>query len=249
MKKILQVILLLTILLVIAGCSGVQEEKSSEEAPSLTNILNLKSDRAYKADYIYYTTGLEEDVSGEMSVYINDPNERLDGKLELEGQKMEGRTYIKDKEYSFCNKQDNEWQCFTISLGDFKDSSVGMAAMNKVTDMESGVKQEEYLPRFEGTKQIAGTTAYCWIVESKQTNMESNICYSEGGILLYAKVNNKDHSAIMEAQEFSRDVTEADFELPAEPMDIAAKFQEETGVDLSNMDADDLDPVNMPGLG
>ncbi|MFO8016437.1 MAG: hypothetical protein R6U32_05010 [Candidatus Woesearchaeota archaeon] len=219
-----------------ADDTGSDSEGMDMEGPSFMDIVSEKKSSSYMVDYEYSTSGMDEDVSGEMALYLDSPKQRIDSKFEMNGQKMEARTYIEGDGYTVCFQQDGEWTCMEMDMSQYKSqSSAGSQATSGAQGAEENPSDYNINPA--GTRNIAGETAYCFEVQPKDSEGTTTACYNNDGVMLYAQYEGPDYTVTSEAMDYSMSVSDSDFVPPAEPMDM--------GGYTSGMDTGDLENMQM----
>lgn len=110
------------------------------------------------------------------------------------------------------------WMCMEFPQMDGEDTSTfDPRATNEDFAEELDSWFVEELP----DRTIAEETAKCFSTTMAEVaSQETEVCYSSEGVPLYIGHVNPDGSYTLEAIEFSRTVSDSDFELPAEPEDF-----------------------------
>ena len=247
MKKILvlMIILLVAFSVVLTGCDedettkstpkSPRTEKSSGDSPTdslgsaeasvdegsessgeeMSRYLSNKANSKYTVLYSFNTESDARDEKMEMKYFYSGPDNflRMDGKFG----NSEGRMYIKgDILYSCSN--DGSWTCTKL----MSQQALSVDPTEQFKMMEENLNEMNVIRK--GSKTFAGTKTECFGMTVSEGLAKATMeqCYTKEGIPLYLYVETEDGKHTMEAKEFSRTVSPADFELPAEPVDMDA---------------------------
>src|SRR3989338_3874322 len=201
------------------GTEGQQggETESADPVSDLMNFLNPGSSTAWKVDYDFVSTVRGQTSSSGMTQY-----RKGDSKLrtDLSGQGYVVRTYIlSDQSYS-CSQQAGVWSCTSFSSEELSGPS-----SDPQSDLEDLSKYEiNSLP----DKSVAGVQAKCFSV--KDESVTSMYCFSQEGVLLYLEskgvVGGAPVDLRMEAKSYTTQVSDSDFELPAEPQELGSDWSD-----------------------
>lgn len=229
-------------LLLIAGCNDGDQAPDEEEVvdssdvPGFMELISEKQSIKHKIVYEYSISG-GQGISGEMTIYNDYPKKRVDADFEMNGQKFEARIYSENEtDYTACMQQGGNWSCYGISFEEYVNQSASSSATLEIDEIE--VQPSNYDILFDKTRNLAGVTAYCFDVSSKTTSITSNVCYSMEGALLYGETKLPDSVSVIEAKEFTTNVTASDFEPPAEVINLSDMIPK--GVDLGDFDLGDF---------
>ncbi len=219
-------ILLLTI--AISGCTDSENKNSSTPQTStgdeiqnkeqdtvntdikteLKNIFSKKDSLEYKVSHTTKLTGTGEQ---KMTQYIKGENMRVDMIIE----DIETRTYILGTSSMYtCSKPEGEWSC--IGFDTPQESSTSDQALTDFTE-ETDLYEIKYL----STRNIAGTSAKCFSMKNTAENVAIEYCISPEGVPLYTKTTMNEITMEMTATSYSTSVSDSDFTLPAEPVDMS----------------------------
>lgn len=203
-------ILILTI--AISGCADNNQDTSTADAKTeLKNILSKKDTLEYK---IAYTINTAELKNTPMTQYMKGRNMRIDATVDG----VESQAYIKGSEIYSCSKAPEGWFCVGFETTDSIKEQISYIPADHLDETHNAYN----VKRME-KRTIAGVSAQCYKTESTQDNSYSEHCYSSDNIPLYMKTVSGEPGTIateITATSYSTSVSDADFELPAEPMDI-----------------------------
>jgi len=216
------------------------DNENNGDAGDTPNFLDVISSpaTAYKHRYTFETQGmLSGDASGEVTMYMKYPKMRLDSEIDIEGNTTESRTYFDNSsglEYTVCTNYTGDWTCMTMPQTQY-DAGAYQTASNSVAAAEEN--PNNYTITYEGTRQVIGMTTQCFkMVPNDEPEKWMKVCYSAYGVAHYMEAYNGEYTTITETIEFSTNVTDADFEPPIEPTNMADLFP------------DDFDPSMIPGM-
>jgi hypothetical protein len=201
-----------------SGSAEADVEKASagsDWADKFSSLAAMKKNLEFSVTYDYSmvdesTNAIE---SYTMTQYFAKGKYRMDSKIGLN----EMSVFMVDNKYTTCNKQDGAWQCFIMPSDEKQDDPTSHFSAIEDNPVDTDTT-------YEGTKSIAGTTAYCYNVRWSGQGDEGGIeaCYSKEGVPLYMKTVSGASEIEMKATKYSTSVSDSDFEPPAEPMDMEA---------------------------
>ncbi|MFH2105879.1 MAG: hypothetical protein ABII22_01350 [Candidatus Micrarchaeota archaeon] len=168
-----------------------------------TNFFNNGKVASWKVTY--------EFVSGSQSyVMVQYKRGGSDMRTDLSMQGTESRVYfLSDILYS-CNKQGETWVCYSMAGFESEDTFSKAVAT---------------LPRYMITElpsmQLAGVDAKCYNLKDAD-GLEMDYCFSPEGVPLYIRTGATSQlpEVVVKATSYSAQVTDADFQLPAEPQNM-----------------------------
>ena len=222
--------MILILIISISGCAdneskdnpsaGTSDEDDTLNAEStgktdvktrLKNIFRNNYNLEYKATYVLKNTDFKDST---MSQYMRKDEIRTD--MVVDG--IESRSYVKGEKMYSCTKRVAEWTCMDLGIP-YQTGGAEEASEKFVENMEAyNIKQLK-------KRTIAGTSTECYSMETYIEGAYFEHCFSSDNIPLYTKAiitNNSGTKITMEmtATSYSTSVSDADFELPAEPTDI-----------------------------
>ncbi|MFH1064520.1 MAG: hypothetical protein V1729_05545 [Candidatus Woesearchaeota archaeon] len=258
MKKILCILVLLTLALSIAGCgdgaddtdrsqtddSGatdvadtpdagtaeVSTEKGSDSSmgEKFTDFITKKKNSEYVVEYDM-TSNDPNMKSYTMTQYLSGSNMRTDMQME----QGETRAYIIGKTMTSCNDMQGGWTCMKID----------MPEENNINQMMDSVESrpDDYDVSPDGTKKVAGVTAICFNVKVSKDKTQATLreCFSKEGVPLYLKMDSEGRMTEMTAISYNNHVPAGTFTPPAEAQDMNAIME--------NMKANLPEGYEMPG--
>ena len=153
-------------------------------------------------------TGMTE---GSMTWYKKGDNLRIDFEGEAEGQQMNTVfIMLPDKSY-LCTEvpeRGGGGSCFATT------GATGQGAGEIAAELENTLTDPNVDIVSTSSRKIAGEDAKCYTVRSSEIEGESEICLSEEAVPLFTKETVEGAETSMEATDFSRDVSDSDFEPP-----------------------------------
>lgn len=200
------------------GTSQTGDETVSKTETTVSNANSklkgiLSSTVKYKVTYDITSVG----TTSQMTQYISGDKVRID----MTSDGMEIQSYYLNSEYVVCNKATGNWMCQKMTY-----------TPSATDDVKKNV--ESYDVQSIGTKMVAGVTADCYKITTKDGAVE--YCYSKDNVPLYIKTTSGAISSEMTAKSYSTSVSDADFIAPAK-----------VGAAISTNPADYMNPV--PGTG
>lgn len=188
-------------------------ESSSEE---MNRYLSNKATSKYTVVYNFKTESGARDETMEMKYYYSGPDNflRMDGNFG----NSQGSIFIKGTDYYSCSKNGVQWTCMKL----VSNQAMAVDPTEQFKMMEENLNEMKILKK--GSKIFAGTKTECFgmTISGGPDTATMEQCYTKEGIPLYLYVETEDGTHTMEAKEFSLSVSPADFELPAEPVDMDA---------------------------
>jgi hypothetical protein len=194
--------------------SNTENTKPKETIPtfstkdSVTNLFNLGMTASWKVSY-ELTSGTQ---SYQMVQYKRG---ETDMRTDISMQGSESRVYLlSDLSYT-CSKQGETWTCYSLTGFTSEDTLAKTAAA---------------LPHFTTTElpnmQLAGIDAKCYNLKDAD-GVELDYCFSPEGVPLYIKTGATEQIpevVVVRAISYSTQVTDSDFQLPAEPQNMEGLY-------------------------
>jgi hypothetical protein len=176
-----------------------------------------------KVVYQVVMTGMGEDFDGEWVLVQRPPDSRFEIVIEEEGEEF--RTII-------INAGGNAYLCTSIA-GVESCLAAGQEEAEEQTallDPLFAIPQElaadtEAVDLVDTSeREIAGLDATCFTVSGALADLgegEGEVCFSDGGLMLYLRGEADSTSTVFEATSVSTDVTDEDFEPPYDILDLS----------------------------
>jgi outer membrane lipoprotein-sorting protein len=188
---------------------AVETPQAQEENSEFSDLADKFAQSTFKATYTL--TGEGGAAEGSMIWYKKGDRLRMDFEGETEGVQMTA-TFIMlpDKSY-LCTEIPEIAEgggCFLAS------SSEGEGVSAMAAELESTLADPDVDIVSTSSREIAGQDVKCYTVRSPEIEGESEICLSEDGAPLLTKETVEGAETSMEATDFSRDVSDSDFEPP-----------------------------------
>ena len=120
-----------------------------------------------------------------------------------------GKSYI-------CISGGGNESCLASNTGETEAQTAPFAPL---FDVPRGLADSGLGPNDTSEREIGGVQAKCFSVD-QYAGGATEVCFSDGGLLLYLKTESGGNSFTMEATSASSDVSDADFEPPYEVIDI-----------------------------
>jgi len=150
-------------------------------------------------------------TEGSMTWYKKGDNLRMDMSGEFEGEQTSAIFIMRsDKSYFCTNAAGMGEGGFCFETPGTEGEGIGQIA----TELENTLADPNVDIVSTSTRKIAGEDAKCYTVQSPDIEGESEVCMSGEGVPLYSKSTVEGGEVIMEATDFSRDVSDGDFEPP-----------------------------------
>lgn len=122
--------------------------------------------------------------------------------------------------YYYCISAAGEEYCMT---SDAEGAETATSAFDSFFSMPQDLAEDsEGVDIDTSQRSIAGVDATCFSVSSTLSDIgENEVCFSEGGLLLYLNGESVGQSFTLEATSVSTDVSDADFEPPYDILDLS----------------------------
>ena len=174
----------------------------------------------YNVTYRLTTEAGGQVIEGERVLVQRPPDSRFEF-VRTEG-RVEFRRIIISAggEFYLCASSGGEGACLTSNIGETEAQTAHLAPLfdvpRELTEEAGGV---DLLDTSE--RSIAGVDATCFTVRSDISGLgDGEVCFSEEGLLLLLRSETNGDSLTFEATSVSTDVTDADFELPYDILEI-----------------------------
>lgn len=212
MENLNKLFVIAVLALFLTACAETQKEAAAGagKESAVTEKGDAKSDLkdiigAKVPTYmVTYDMSAEAGVS-EITMYFKDGKIRSD--VIANGQKA-STFFIGDKMYS-CTETPKA-MCIVFTSA--------QKPTEQTDEMEANV--DSYSIKELSPRRIAGEDTRCFAIKAEQTDMEA--CYARKGALLYSKSASAGKTFEMTATAYSPEVSDAVFDLPAQPQDINA---------------------------
>jgi len=186
-----------------------QTPEAQEGDGEFGDLANKFAQATFKATYtLTEEGGLTE---GSMTWYKKGDSLRMDFAGETEGQQMSAIfIMLPDKSY-LCTATPEIAEggsCYATT------GTEGQGVSEMAAELESTLTDPSVEIVSTSSRKIAGQDAKCYTVRSPDIEGDSEICLSEEGAPLSTKETVEGAETSMEATDFSRDVSDSDFEPP-----------------------------------
>ena len=187
-------------------------------APDFASIMKAGL-AGFKASYnLKVVEGDKTSLTATTTMYVKPPKTRIDTVAQIQGKDMPASMFMLEDGNYACADMGGGKNC--LRLPKTAGQIQGDPASSLFSDLKD--KTDDYALESKGSRQIAGTTAYCFNVKKKTNPDGSQVeaCYSADGIPLAFIIKDKGKDTQMEATSFAKSVADDDFKLPAQPMEL-----------------------------
>jgi hypothetical protein len=165
----------------------------------------------FKVTYEVGGSATREGVEGTMVWYKKGDNLRIDISGTFEGEKMNAVLITRPDQSYFCTdapEMGEGGSCFATP------GETGGGASEIIGGLEEALSDPEVEVVGTESREIAGEAAQCFTTRSSGSQGESEVCLSNDGVPLLSKSVLAQGDMVLEAADFSRDVSDSDFEPP-----------------------------------
>lgn len=202
-----------------AAPQAPQPAPAPAQAPSFLDIVGAGKQATYKVVYKISGTGGGAAMSGEQTIYSKPPKTRVDMNLGAAASTGSASIYNLEDGTYMCTAQAAMKNCFKMARDQAMQQSQGAQSQDEVQSNPG-----QYETTYQGPRQIAGQQAQCYGVKPKPGGSadftEGTFCYASQGVPLLTQVKSQGTDMTMEATSYSSTVADADFQLPAQPMEM-----------------------------
>jgi len=187
------------------------------QAPSFLDVIGAGRQASYKVVYKITGTSGGQAMTGDQTVYAKPPKMRVDMNFAGGGGSMYN---LEDGSY-MCTTMGGANTCIKMPKEQAMQQSQGAQSMERVQS-----NPNQYETTSQGPRQIAGQQAQCYGLKPRPGGpadfTEGTFCYASQGVPLFTQVKGQGTDMTMEATSFSASVADADFQLPAQAMEMPA---------------------------
>ena len=160
-----------------------------------------------------------EVVEGEWVLVQRPPDSRFEFVSTAGGEEIRTIIISAGGESYLCSSIGGEGTCLTADIGDTEAQTAVLDPLFDVPEELAAAGDVGLVDRSE--RSIAGVDASCFTVTSDISGLgEGEVCFSEEGLLLLLRSDTNGDSLTFEATSVSTDVTDADFELPYDILEL-----------------------------
>jgi hypothetical protein len=185
--------------------------KTQEGGGEFGDLAGRFGKATFKVTYDLSSGSGEQGFTGTMTLYKKGDNLREDFEGESGGEKTSA-TFITTPDKSYVCTEVPEMgeggTCFSAP------SEPGQGPTEIVADLEKALTDPNVDIVSTSSRKIAGEDAKCYTVRSSELEGESELCMSDEGVPLFSKSTVEGAEMSLEATDFSRDVSDDDFEPP-----------------------------------
>jgi hypothetical protein len=161
-----------------------------------------------------------ETFDGEWVLVQRPPDSRFEIAATEDGQEFRSIIITAGGNSYVCFSGDGEGNCLASETEEADDET---APLDPLFDIPRGIAEgvEDIGLVDSSQRTIAGVDATCFTVASALAVLgEGEVCFSDGGLLLYVRGETDGDTSIFEATSVSTEVTDADFEPPYEIFEL-----------------------------
>jgi hypothetical protein len=150
-------------------------------------------------------------TGGSMTWYKKGDNLRMDIGGEVEGEQTSAILIVRPDTSYYCSEMPEMGEggtCFSAP------TETGQGAGEMVAELEATLTDPNVDIVSTSSRKIAGEDANCYTLRSPDIEGESEVCLSNEGVPLFTKETVEGAETTLEATDFSRDVSDSDFEPP-----------------------------------
>jgi hypothetical protein len=200
-----------------AGATAAPSEAAA--GPSFADILRSGKLTSYRVSYKMTTTGAGQDTGAlEQTWYFKPPNTRLDFSMSdgYGGTSKISMFYLSTGSF-FCTVAPEGTSCLQVAADGAGAQNLGFEIQDSFQD-DPGA----FDAAFREQRTIAGQSALCYVIKGAAAVMfsEGTFCYTRTGVPLLSQWAAAGSSFSMEATNFTTEVPDTDFKLPATPMKL-----------------------------
>lgn len=199
--------------------SAQQQPPSKPAEPSFLDLAKTAKAASYKVTYRMSGTSGGQTVSGDQTWYLKPPKSRFDFSMAAGGPAGSASMFNLEDGMFLCTSQAGSPTCLKMPKEQAAQQNQGAQAQEQVQG-----SPDQFDTTYQGTRQIAGQQAQCFALKPKGSAQagltQGTFCYTTQGIPLLMQSKGQGFDVSMEASSFSASVTDADFKLPAQPMEL-----------------------------
>ena len=200
------------------GTAPAEESPEADRTPQAQGDVGEFGDLAekfaeatFKATYEIASTGGEQDLAGTMTWYKKGDDVRVDIESEIEGE-TESATIIERGDQSYFCSQIPELgeggTCFQSPEGSDDIAADFVGSVGELfTDPDVEIVSTE-------SRDVAGQEVDCFVVHDPALEGDTEVCLTGDGVPLASRSTTNGEEMVLEATDFSREVSDQDFELP-----------------------------------
>ncbi|HLE80293.1 MAG TPA: hypothetical protein VJA25_03265 [Dehalococcoidia bacterium] len=201
------------------AAQGQSAPTSKPADPSFMDIMNSGKQAAYKVTYQISGTSSGQKMSGEQTLFVKPPKTRMDFPGSEGGGAGRASLYMLPDSTVMCSMAAVPPLCLKMPKAQAMQQNQGVSAQEQVQE-----SPDKFDVSYQGTRDIAGQQGQCFALKPKGGSQagftEGTFCYTKQGALLLMESKSQGSEMKMEATSFSTSVSDADFQLPAEPGEL-----------------------------
>jgi hypothetical protein len=155
----------------------------------------------------YQITG-EPAAEGTMIWYKKGENLRMDMGGQVQGQQETDILIVRPDITYYCSDMGQGGSCYSTQ------TQAGQGVEEMVSELEKTLTDPSVEIVSTSSRAIVGQDADCYTIRAPDSEGESQVCLSDEGVPLFTQETVSGQQMTMEATDFSRDVSDSDFEPP-----------------------------------
>jgi hypothetical protein len=194
-----------------AATSPGETPQAQGDVGEFGDLAKKFAEATFRATYQVASTGGEQELSGTMTWYKKGEDVRVDLETEVQGETESASIIQRAGQSYFCAQipeLGGSGTCFQ-SLEESGDVTAGFISSldELLTNPEAEIVSSE-------SRDVAGQRVDCFVVRDPNLEADSEVCLTEDGVPLASKSTTSGEETTLEATDFSREVSDQDFELP-----------------------------------
>jgi hypothetical protein len=165
----------------------------------------------YKVTYKISTTPATAGMEGTMTWYKKGDSLRMDFSSEADGQQMNAIVIERPDQSYLCTNAPDTGEaatCFSTPV------EPGRGVEQIISGLEETLADPTVEIAHTETREIVGEAVECFTMRSSESAGESEVCFSRDGVPLLSRETVDQGEMVLEATDFSLDVSDGDFEPP-----------------------------------
>jgi hypothetical protein len=192
--------------------------QSGGDTGQFAELASQFKNATFKVTYKISGSATREGVDGTMVWYKKGDNLRIDISGTLQGERMNAVIITRPDQSYLCTETPGVGEggtCYSTP------GESGQGAGQVISSLEEALADPNVEILGTESREIAGQTAKCFTMRSAGSAGESEVCLSNDGAPLLSKAALAQGEMVLEATDFSRDVSDSDFEPPYPVSEVA----------------------------
>lgn len=199
-----------------AASPAGQVTPTAVAGPLFTDLVARSKSASYKVTYRVSSTSTGQTLTGEQTWYVKPPRMRMDITIAGLGPAGASSLFVLEDGSYLCTSGNT--MCMRFPHEASQQQNPAAAVQSQLQLHSDQVKATR-----QASRVIAGREAECYAVTTDMASglfAEAVTCYDAQGVPLFLDSKGADMQVTLEATSYSTSVADADFELPAEPVDF-----------------------------